>query len=152
MNEKKFFALYFLFVLSVCCCLVASPQSYLITEQQLQKLEMESRSWNEKNLKLQESNQKLTEQVKKLNEQTEKLETLSLDRQKTIEQLTKSCSKLESNLYNEREQHNKDIQELNKIKLREQKQKTTIVVLISIISVLILLIGIGIFLKIKKLF
>lgn len=152
MSEIKAFILFF-FALFLCILVQdVSPQTYTITEEQLQKLEMESRSWNEKNLMLQKSNLKLSEINENLKEQLEKSESLSTDRQKTIEQLTKSCSKLEINLADERAKNAETLQELNDSKLREQKQKTTIVILSSVLAGIVLLIGISVVLKIKKIF
>lgn len=149
-NHKKIVLVLFAFVFCHCYFLqVANPQTYLITEEQLQPLEMEFQNLKTTNLNLNEQNLKLQNQAKKLNGQVAKLTELSTNRQNTIQQLTESCSKLEIRLANEREKNAESLKELSELKIKNQKQKTTIITLSFVILLLLIIIF---FCKRKKIF
>lgn len=111
-DEKKLIiGLLVSFLLCAVFVQLASPQEYMITEFQLQTLETEFQSLKNNNSKLKELNATL--------------QTQSTNRQNTIEQLTISCSRLESNLSELMQEAEKIKTEKYETQIKLEKQKKT---------------------------
>lgn len=121
---------------------LASPQTYSVTEQQLQRLETIYQNYSQ-------DNQKLQSQVQSLKNKSEDLTQQLKAERETSRSLNESCTRLENSLQKEHEQYNETVEKLNKEKIRSEK-KTKWIFILSSISALELFVIVGYIIIIRK--
>lgn len=134
-NEKKIIiGLLVSFLLCAVFCQLASPQSYMVTESQLQELEANYQNLRTNNLLLQSQVQKLNTKSETLNEQLKKERDISMS-------LGKSCAELDVRLSKMKADHAETLQQLNdeKLKCEKQKRKALIFIVASAAEFIILI-------------
>lgn len=136
-NEKKIIiGLLVSFLLCAVFCQLASPQSYMVTESQLQILETEFTNLKNEN----SQNLKSAETWKKVSE----------DRQQALKELDQYCSQLDSKLLEAEKIQVQTEREKNEALIKLEKVKREKLISIVINGVELLIIGILVYLLIRR--